>query len=72
MAKHKRKSNIGLPPHLSRDDAYIAGIADGEASIREYLSDSVAILKEELARAWLTDPARIALNTLENFINEKD
>jgi hypothetical protein len=34
----RRRSEIGLPPDMSRDDAYVAGVADGEKSKQNRMS----------------------------------
>lgn len=49
---------------------YDKGFQDGVDAIREELGDAIMIIKEEIENDWIRQPARIALITLVNFVNE--
>lgn len=66
----RRKS--GPDPTWSRVTAFEEGIEEGIKQIREELGDAIYIIKEELDKTWITEPAANALHILVNFVNEED
>ena len=56
-----------LPIYTDADDAYANGVFDGELAVRAQLTDPIDTIEDELSKAWLTEPARLALEALVRF-----
>ena len=66
-----RKSEIGLPKHMSRDDAYIQGLAEGEDGVRVDLTNAINAIESELIPMWISQDARDALDHLRRFRDDQ-